>query len=43
MKRGAIVADGPAAKILTSAALSKLFGAKLRVTKQGANYDLVSG
>jgi iron complex transport system ATP-binding protein len=42
-KDGRIVADGPKAKLLTSPALSRLFGAKLRVTKHGANYDLVSG
>jgi iron complex transport system ATP-binding protein len=43
MKAGEIVADGPKAKVLTSAALSKLFGAKLRVVKKGRNYDLVEG
>jgi iron complex transport system ATP-binding protein len=42
MKGGAIVADGPKAKMLTSAALSRLFGAKLRVVRRGANYDVMS-
>lgn len=42
MKNGRIVADGPKAKLLTSPALSKLFGAKLRVVRSGMNYDLVA-
>jgi iron complex transport system ATP-binding protein len=42
MQDGRIVADGPKAKLLTSPALSRLFGAKLRVVKRGANYDIVT-
>ncbi len=42
-KSGRIVADGPKAKLLTSRALSQLFGAKLRVVRQGRNYELVAG
>jgi iron complex transport system ATP-binding protein len=42
MKDGAIVADGSKSKLLTSAALSQLFGAKLRVVRRGSDYDLVS-
>lgn len=42
-KAGRIVADGPKAKLITSPALSRLFGAKLRVVKHGSSYDLVSG
>jgi iron complex transport system ATP-binding protein len=42
MKDGRIVADGPKARILTSVALSRLFGAKLRVVRRGADYDVVS-
>jgi iron complex transport system ATP-binding protein len=43
MKGGRIVADGPKAQVLTSPALSRLFGAKLRVVRRGRDYDLVSG
>jgi iron complex transport system ATP-binding protein len=43
MKDGRIVADGPKAKLLTSPALSKLFGTKLHVVKRGKDYDVVSG
>ncbi len=42
MKGGRIIADGPKAKLLTSAALSRLFEAKLRVVRRGSDYDLVS-
>jgi iron complex transport system ATP-binding protein len=42
MKNGSIVADGPKKRVLTSPALSKLFGAKLRVVSRRGNYDLVS-
>lgn len=42
MKDGKIVGDGPKTKLLTSAALSRLFGAKLRVVKRGRDYDIVS-
>lgn len=43
MQDGRIVGDGPKARVLTSPALSKLFGAKLRVVKRGTGYDLISG
>jgi iron complex transport system ATP-binding protein len=43
MKDGRIVGDGPKARVLTSPALSRLFGAKLRVIRRGAAYDVVSG
>ncbi|MDB6115246.1 MAG: glnQ [Lacunisphaera sp.] len=42
MKGGRIVADGAKFRLLTSAKLSALFGAKLRVVKRGPNYDVVS-
>jgi iron complex transport system ATP-binding protein len=42
MKAGRIVADGPKSKVLTSAALSRLFGAKLRVVHRRGNYDIAS-
>ena len=42
MKKGRIVADGPKKKILTSAALSRLFGKKLRLIRKKQTYDLVS-
>jgi iron complex transport system ATP-binding protein len=42
-KDGRIVADGPKRRVLTSPALSKLFGAKLRVLRRDGNYDLVAG
>ena len=42
LKDGKIVGDGPKTKLLTSAALSRLFGAKLRVVKRGRDYDIVS-
>ncbi|HET7535475.1 MAG TPA: ATP-binding cassette domain-containing protein, partial [Candidatus Didemnitutus sp.] len=41
-KNGRIVADGPKKQLLTSPALAKLFGAKLRVVRRGKEYDLVS-
>ena len=43
LKKGRIVADGPKARVLTSAGLSRLFGQKLRVVIRGASYDLVAG
>jgi iron complex transport system ATP-binding protein len=43
MQDGRIVADGPKAKMLTSARLSRLFGAQLRVVRQGQTFELVSG
>jgi iron complex transport system ATP-binding protein len=39
---GKILADGSKARVLTSPSLSKLFGAKLRVVRRGAEYDLSS-
>jgi iron complex transport system ATP-binding protein len=42
IKNGKVVADGPKAKALTSAGLSKLFGARLKVVKTGRTYDLSS-
>jgi iron complex transport system ATP-binding protein len=42
MKDGRILADGPKAQMLTSTRLSRLFGAKLRVMKQGSSYDVVA-
>jgi iron complex transport system ATP-binding protein len=43
MKKGAIIADGPKKKILTSAALTRLFGKKLKLIRKKHSYDLVSG
>lgn len=43
MKDGRIIADGPKTKVLTSAALSRLFGRKLRLVKNRQSYDLVNG
>jgi iron complex transport system ATP-binding protein len=43
MKRGRIVADGPKTEVLNSPALSRLFGAKLRVVQRGGSYELVAG
>ena len=42
MKEGRIVADGPVRRVLTTAALSRLFGSRLRVVRRGGNCDLVS-
>ena len=39
---GAIVADGPKRRLLTGPRLSRLFGAALRVRRQGEYYDVVS-
>jgi len=41
MQGGRIVADGPKHKVLTSAALSRLFRRKLRLVRSKGNYDLV--
>jgi iron complex transport system ATP-binding protein len=41
MKEGRIVADGPKARLLTSARLSRLFGARLRVVKRGTSYGIL--
>lgn len=43
MKQGRIIADGPKEKILTSAALTRLFGKKLKLIRKKRTYDLVSG
>jgi iron complex transport system ATP-binding protein len=43
MKNGRIITDGPKAKVLTSATLSRLFGKKLRLIRHKQAYDLVSG
>jgi iron complex transport system ATP-binding protein len=43
IKEGRIVADGPKKKLLTSEALSDLFGAKLRVVRRKSSYDVVAG
>lgn len=40
VKDGRIVADGPKRELLTSARLSKLFGTRLRVTKNRGRYDV---
>jgi iron complex transport system ATP-binding protein len=40
-KAGRIVADGPKAKLLTSAVLSRLFGTRLKVMQSGRSYDVV--
>ena len=42
LKGGRIVADGPKSRVLTSAALSRLFAARLRVVRRGARYDVVT-
>ena len=41
MQEGRIVADGPKTQMLTSARLSRLFGAKLRVVKKGRMYEVM--
>jgi iron complex transport system ATP-binding protein len=38
LQDGRIVADGPKRRVLTSAALTRLFGTKLRVMRRGANF-----
>lgn len=43
MKNGRLIADGPKAKLLTSASLSRLFGKRLRLIRHRRHYDLVSG
>ena len=40
IKDGRIIADGPKSRMLTSAKLSRLFGAKLKVVKKGRSYNL---
>jgi iron complex transport system ATP-binding protein len=42
MKHGRIVADGPKAKTLSSAALSRLFGQRLRLVQTRDCYELLS-
>lgn len=43
MKNGRIVADGPKRSVLTSPALSRLFGTKLRVARKGREFELMAG
>jgi len=43
LQGGRIVADGRKSRVLTSPALSRLFGCKLRVMRKGKDYDLVAG
>lgn len=43
MKEGRIVADGRKEKIMTSAALSRLFGRKMKLIRKRQTYDLTSG
>ena len=43
MQGGRIVADGPKAKVLSSAALSRLFGRRVRLIRRGNSFDLVRG
>ena len=43
IKNGKIVADGPTRRTLTSAALTRLFGARLRVATRRGCYELVAG
>jgi iron complex transport system ATP-binding protein len=43
MQHGRIIADGPAPRMLTSARLSALFGAPLRLVRTRGHYDLVAG
>jgi len=42
MQAGCIVRDGPPRRVLTSAALSRLFGTKLRVVRRRGKLDLTS-
>jgi len=43
MQNGRIVADGPKTRLLTSARLSLLFGAKLRVARRGQHFHIAEG
>lgn len=43
MKDGRIVADGPKEKIMTSAALTRLFGRRMRLIRKKRTYELMSG
>ena len=43
MQGGRIVADGPKAKVLSSTALSRLFGRRVRLIRRGNSFDLVRG
>jgi hypothetical protein len=43
MKKGRIIADGPKGKILTSVALTGLFGKRLKLIQKRNTYDLISG
>lgn len=42
LRQGKILADGPKRRVLTSDAMSALFGTPLRVVRRGDSYDLVS-
>ena len=42
MRDGRIIADGSPKRVLTSQALSELFGTPLRLTRRGGNYELVA-
>lgn len=42
MKRGQVVADGPTRHVLSSTALSDLFGARLRLIRARGHYDLIA-
>jgi iron complex transport system ATP-binding protein len=42
MTDGRIIADGAKARVLTSRALSRLFGTKLRVSRRGEGYELAA-
>ncbi|MBI2496626.1 MAG: hypothetical protein HYV75_01405 [Opitutae bacterium] len=42
MKEGRIAGDGSKAKLLTSAQLSRMSGAALKVVKTGQDYDVAS-
>lgn len=42
MRDGSIVADGPPRRVLSSAALSELFGAPLRLVRTRGHYDLIA-
>lgn len=43
MRGGRIVADGPKSHILTSTALTNLFGVPLRVVRNGSQFDIADG
>lgn len=43
MRAGRVVADGPPARIVTSRALSRLFGTRLQVAHRAGRFSLVAG